>query len=72
MFSTLKPRDQVEGSGMGLAFVHKLVTHRGGHLSVDESELGGAMFRFTWPDARPHSSMPPSRRSLSPGARVSE
>ena len=49
IFQTLKPRDHVEGSGMGLAIVKKVVEGRGGVVSV-ESEVGqGATFRFTWP-----------------------
>jgi PAS domain S-box-containing protein len=49
MFQTLQPRDQVEGSGVGLALVKKLVESRGGKVEV-ESNLGeGATFRFTWP-----------------------
>jgi PAS domain S-box-containing protein len=49
MFRTLKPRDQVEGSGMGLAVVRKLVERRGGvmqvHSNVDER---GTRFVFDW------------------------
>jgi signal transduction histidine kinase len=52
LFSTLKPRDEVEGSGMGLAFVHKVVTSRGGRLSIEDSPSGGACFVFTWPPSR--------------------
>ncbi len=49
IFQTLQPRDQVEGSGMGLAIVKKTVEHRGGTIRI-ESNLGqGAKFYFTWP-----------------------
>jgi len=49
MFQTLKPRDQVEGSGMGLAIVKKVVESRGGTLHVESTPGHGATFRFTWP-----------------------
>ena len=49
MFQTLKPRDQVEGSGMGLAMVRKNIEIFGGTLKVDSSEGQGSTFRFTWP-----------------------
>jgi signal transduction histidine kinase len=49
MFQTLRPRDQVEGSGIGLAVVEKIVASVGGTIAI-ESALGqGAIFRFTWP-----------------------
>jgi signal transduction histidine kinase len=48
MFQTLRPRDQVEGSGMGLAFVKKTVGYFGGELSL-VSEGRGTEFSFTWP-----------------------
>lgn len=49
MFKTLKPRDEVEGSGMGLAIIKKIVKYYGGYVSV-ESEIGkGSIFCFTWP-----------------------
>jgi len=49
MFQTLKPRDQVEGSGMGLAMVRKNVEAFGGTLDLESSEGQGSTFRFTWP-----------------------
>lgn len=49
MFQTLRPRDQIEGSGIGLAVVKKIVESAGGAIRVD-SEVGkGATFFFTWP-----------------------
>lgn len=49
MFQTLKPRDQVEGSGMGLAIVRKQVEIAGGSLSLQSSEGKGSTFHFTLP-----------------------
>jgi two-component system, LuxR family, sensor kinase FixL len=49
MFSTLKPRDVMEGSGMGLAMVRKILENRGGSIHVESAEGRGATFRFTWP-----------------------
>ena len=49
MFQTLKPRDQVDGSGMGLAVVRKHVETVGGTLSLESEENAGCTFRFTWP-----------------------
>lgn len=49
MFKTLKSRDEVEGSGMGLALIKKIVEHYGGQIYL-ESTLGeGTAFYFTWP-----------------------
>lgn len=51
MFQTLQPRDQVEGSGMGLAILRKLVDTHGGTIRV-ESEPAmarGTRFYLTWP-----------------------
>jgi signal transduction histidine kinase len=49
VFNKLKPKDDVEGSGMGLAIVKKLLTCEGGHISVSAEEGKGATFTFTWP-----------------------
>jgi CheY-like chemotaxis protein/anti-sigma regulatory factor (Ser/Thr protein kinase) len=49
MFQTLKPRDLVEGSGMGLAIVRKHIERFGGTLGLESVEGRGSIFRFNWP-----------------------
>lgn len=49
MFQTLRPRDEVEGSGMGLAVVKKQIESRGGTIQVASAVGEGATFSFTWP-----------------------
>src|SRR3989338_2442587 len=49
MFQTLKPRDQVEGSGMGLAMVQKYIERTGGKVTLESSVGHGSTFGFTWP-----------------------
>ncbi len=53
IFQRLEARDKVEGTGVGLSIVKKIVESRGGQVWV-ESELGaGATFCFTWPKQPP-------------------
>jgi PAS domain S-box-containing protein len=49
MFQTLRPRDEVEGSGMGLALVKKIVETYGGKTSIASDGIRGTSIRFTWP-----------------------
>lgn len=52
-FRTLKPRDDVEGSGIGLAIILKLVRRYGGDISVESTPGQGTTFIFTWPRTIP-------------------
>jgi len=49
MFSTLKSRDQVEGSGMGLALVRKIVRRLGGACGIAPRAGRGTCVWFDWP-----------------------
>jgi PAS domain S-box-containing protein len=49
MFRTLQPRDVVEGSGMGLALVRKIVSKQGGETGIEPAPGRGAHFWFDWP-----------------------
>ena len=50
MFSTLRSRDEVEGSGIGLALIKKIVERWGGKVSVISRQgERGATFQFTMP-----------------------
>ncbi len=49
IFQTLEARDKVEGTGIGLSVVQKIVDSKGGRVWV-ESQVGqGATFKFLWP-----------------------
>jgi signal transduction histidine kinase len=49
VFQTLAARDHVEGTGLGLSLVKKIVENEGGTIAVESGEGRGATFRFTWP-----------------------
>ncbi|MCB1004166.1 MAG: HAMP domain-containing histidine kinase, partial [Acidimicrobiales bacterium] len=49
MFETLRPRDEVEGSGVGLALCRRLVEAMGGTIGVESGDSRGSTFAFTWP-----------------------
>ena len=54
MFQTLKSRDRVEGSGMGLAIVNRIVQWQGGRVWIEPSPGGqGAVFKFQWKRNQP-------------------
>jgi light-regulated signal transduction histidine kinase (bacteriophytochrome) len=48
IFQTLEPRDRVEGAGIGLALVKKIVESQRGRAWVESAPGSGATFRFLW------------------------
>jgi PAS domain S-box-containing protein len=48
IFQTLESRDRVEGTGIGLSLVKKLVETQGGEVGLTSSVGAGARFFFTW------------------------
>jgi signal transduction histidine kinase len=53
IFQTLEPRDRVEGTGIGLALVKKIVETRGGRVWLDSRPGSGTTFRLHWPKFAP-------------------
>jgi len=54
LFQTLKRRDEIEGTGIGLAIVKKLVERQGGQITVRSRGDGtGTEFHFQWPIVQP-------------------
>lgn len=49
MFNTLKSRDEVEGSGMGLSMVKQIVSHYHGQVKIKPSFERGTSVVFRWP-----------------------
>jgi signal transduction histidine kinase len=48
IFQTLETRDRVEGAGIGLALVKKIVESQRGRAWVESAAGSGATFRFLW------------------------
>ncbi|MEL0437626.1 sensor histidine kinase [Phycobacter sp. K97] len=53
IFQTLKPRDEVESSGMGLALVKKHATLANAKISVESDGRSGSKFTLHWPKPQP-------------------
>jgi signal transduction histidine kinase len=49
IFQTLEARDKVEGAGIGLSVVKKIVEAKQGRVWVESEPGKGATFRFEWP-----------------------
>jgi signal transduction histidine kinase len=49
LFQRLESQDEIEGTGVGLALVKKIVESQGGRAWVESQTGRGATFRFSWP-----------------------
>lgn len=49
MFQTLQARDKVEGSGMGLAIIKKILNRYKGSIEIDSDGSNGTRFKIIWP-----------------------
>jgi signal transduction histidine kinase len=49
IFQTLQARDKVEGTGIGLSIIKKIIDDMGGSIRLESEEGKGARFIFTWP-----------------------
>ena len=57
IFQTLKSRDELESTGIGLSLVKKIIHAENGTISLDSKPGQGSSFRFTWPKS-PHLELP--------------
>ena len=55
IFQTLVARDKVEGTGIGLSLVKKIIEGEGGHIWVKSTDGAGTTFHFTWPKRAPEN-----------------
>lgn len=49
IFQTLKSKDELESTGIGLSIVKKIIESQGGKITVDSKKGEGTVFYFTWP-----------------------
>ncbi len=50
LFQTLKPRDEKEGSGMGLAIIKKILDMYHSNICVESDGKQGTLIQFKWPN----------------------
>ncbi|MEM5529282.1 CHASE domain-containing protein [Gammaproteobacteria bacterium AS21] len=48
MFQTLQPRDKVEGSGMGLSMIKRIVEHHHGSVKIESDGINGTKVIIYW------------------------
>ena len=53
LFATLKPKNESESTGVGLAIVKRLVNSVDGMIEVQSQPGEGTTFRLTWPNKKP-------------------
>ena len=63
IFQTLRARDDLESTGIGLSLVKKIVQGEGGTVQIVSEEGKGTTFLFTWPKIP--SDLDPSKKALS-------
>lgn len=59
LFQRLESQEEVEGTGVGLALVKKIVDGQGGRAWVESEPGHGASFRFLWPIEPVANAAPP-------------